>query len=330
MPAIGIRTTCSQRATDARIDARDLVAEHQDNRCVGGAAGIVHEFEQVARARATFERPHSLAGLAQSIDRERRIGMVTPRDAALGPERRLGQLRVRGRGREAAQVQVIDRGTVGRTKDRADIAEAAHVVEQRLDARTDRHANVVDLVRIVGLVDERSRRLAQRTARAQLTAGRDGKPQTTARRAALSLLMAHGRNVLQHAAVAIHRAPLVALLSLLLAAPACGGSRDADVSESTPALARRLVRDEGGLLLDVRSVEEFESGHVEGAKLVPHDEVGARVDEIASLLDGDRSKPVVVYCRSGRRSKLAKQTLEQAGFTQVLDLGSMSSWCEDC
>jgi phage shock protein E len=123
---------------------------------------------------------------------------------------------------------------------------------------------------------------------------------------------------------------LVVLLLILQAAPACAGSSEAATGESTPVLARRLVRDQGGLLLDVRSPEEFESGHVEGAKLVPHDEVGARIDEIASWQDDDRGKPIVVYCRSGNRSKQAKQALEQAGFTQVIDLGGMSSWCEDC
>lgn len=128
-----------------------------------------------------------------------------------------------------------------------------------------------------------------------------------------------------------NRASLLAvLLVTLLAAPACAGSSEADTGESTPVLARRLVREQGGLLLDVRSAGEFESGHVEGAKLVPHDEVGARLDEITSWQDGDRSKPIVVYCRSGNRSAKAKQTLEQAGFTQVVDLGGMSSWCEDC
>jgi phage shock protein E len=118
---------------------------------------------------------------------------------------------------------------------------------------------------------------------------------------------------------------VAALLLTLLAAPACT-TPDA----GTPALARRLVREQGALLLDVRSAAEFESSHVTGAKLVPHDEVGSRIDEIAGWLDGDRSKPIVVYCRSGKRSALAKQTLEQAGFTRVVDLGGMSSWCEDC
>jgi phage shock protein E len=123
---------------------------------------------------------------------------------------------------------------------------------------------------------------------------------------------------------------VAALLLTLLAAPACTHAGEATADESTPALARRLVREQGALLLDVRSAAEFESGHVEGAKLVPHDEVGGRIDEIAGWLDGDRSRPIVVYCRSGKRSKNAKQTLEQAGFTQVVDLGGMSSWCEDC
>jgi phage shock protein E len=120
----------------------------------------------------------------------------------------------------------------------------------------------------------------------------------------------------------------VILVLSLLTAPACVGSRDVDAG--TPALARRLVRERGALLLDVRSPAEFESGHVDGATLLPHDQIGARIDEIAGWLDGDRSKPIVVYCRSGKRSKMAKQTLEQAGFTQVVDLGGMSSWCEDC
>lgn len=121
-----------------------------------------------------------------------------------------------------------------------------------------------------------------------------------------------------------HRAAL--LLLTLLATPACAASSE----PSTPALARKLVREQGALLLDVRSPAEFESGHVDGATLLPHDQVAARIEEIDGWLDGDRSKPIVVYCRSGNRSGKAKKTLEDAGFTQVVDLGAMSSWCEDC
>lgn len=97
-----------------------------------------------------------------------------------------------------------------------------------------------------------------------------------------------------------------------------------------PALARKLVREDGALLLDVRSVSEFESGHVEGAVLIPHTEIEARLEEIIEALGGDKTKPIVVYCRSGRRSGFAKQTLVEHGFTQVSNLGGYSSWCEDC
>ena len=104
----------------------------------------------------------------------------------------------------------------------------------------------------------------------------------------------------------------------------------AGLADGDAALARRLVRDEGALLLDVRSVEEFEGGHVEGAKNIAHTDVAARVDEIAELQGGDKRKPIVVYCRAGRRAGIAKQALLDAGFNQVSNLGGMSSWCEDC
>lgn len=100
--------------------------------------------------------------------------------------------------------------------------------------------------------------------------------------------------------------------------------------ETPSAKARRLVREDGALLLDVRSAEEFAAGHVEGAVLMPHDEIATRLPELDQQLAGDRTRPLVIYCRSGRRSSEAKATLEQAGFTQVLDLGAMSNWCEDC
>jgi rhodanese-related sulfurtransferase len=95
-------------------------------------------------------------------------------------------------------------------------------------------------------------------------------------------------------------------------------------------LAKQLVREQGALLLDVRSQGEFDSGHVEGATLVPVDELESRLGEIETATGGDKTKPIVVYCRSGRRSATAKQALLAAGYTQVSDLGGMSSWCETC
>lgn len=84
--------------------------------------------------------------------------------------------------------------------------------------------------------------------------------------------------------------------------------------------AHTLLAD-GAALIDVRSPEEFASGHVEGARNIPVGEIGQRSAEV-----GDKDAPVVVYCRSGMRSAQAKTTLESAGFTQVHNLGGMSRW----
>jgi phage shock protein E len=130
------------------------------------------------------------------------------------------------------------------------------------------------------------------------------------------------------------------LAAVLLLAGACDTQaldvKEAQASSSQglpdrdPSLARRLVREEGALLLDVRSQGEFDSGHVDGAKLIPHTEIDARIDEVLQAQGGDKHKPIVVYCRSGRRSGMAKKALVGHGFDQVTNLGGMNNWCEDC
>jgi rhodanese-related sulfurtransferase len=104
-----------------------------------------------------------------------------------------------------------------------------------------------------------------------------------------------------------------------------GGLPDHD-----PALARRLVTQEHALLLDVRSQAEWDEGHLEGAVLLPQDELEARFAQIEAATANDPDRPIVVYCRSGRRSALAKTALVAHGYTRVTDLGAMSAWCDDC
>jgi phage shock protein E len=82
---------------------------------------------------------------------------------------------------------------------------------------------------------------------------------------------------------------------------------------------RHLV-EQGAVLLDVRTPEEFLCGHVERARNIPVQELASRLDEV-----GPPTKPVVVYCRSGGRSAAARQILERAGY-QVRDIGPMSAW----
>lgn len=70
------------------------------------------------------------------------------------------------------------------------------------------------------------------------------------------------------------------------------------------------------LLLDVRTQEEFSQGYIEGAMLIPVDELSSRLDEIEAYKD----KPVLVYCRSGNRSVTASNILIENGFTNVHNL----------
>ena len=74
------------------------------------------------------------------------------------------------------------------------------------------------------------------------------------------------------------------------------------------------------LLLDVRTEEEYSAGHIPGAILMPYDEIEARFAE------PDKGRPIVVYCRSGRRSAIAKETLVGMGYANVSDFGAYTNW----
>lgn len=83
--------------------------------------------------------------------------------------------------------------------------------------------------------------------------------------------------------------------------------------------ARKLV-EAGATLLDVRTPEEFASGHVAGAVNIPVQVLDARRHEL------NPAHPVVVYCRSGGRSASAATVLRRAGFQHVVDVGPMPRW----
>lgn len=83
--------------------------------------------------------------------------------------------------------------------------------------------------------------------------------------------------------------------------------------------ASTLIKEGRAFILDVRTPREFEGGHLLGAKNVPHDKLMERLQEIPS----DRSTPIVIYCRSGRRSELAKELLSEVGYTTVINAGGL-------
>ncbi len=80
---------------------------------------------------------------------------------------------------------------------------------------------------------------------------------------------------------------------------------------------------EGAQLLDVRTKEEWDEGHLKGAKLVTVTEEGF-LEKAKAVLDA--KKPVVVYCRSGKRSAMATEQLRAAGFTVDDIEGGITAW----
>lgn len=111
-------------------------------------------------------------------------------------------------------------------------------------------------------------------------------------------------------------APLVVIAAVALGVFAFMRSRGEVIDG---ARAQALV-EAGATLVDVRSPQEFGGGHIEGARNIPVDEIGARAGEL------DKDETIVVYCRSGVRSGRAKRTLEAQGFGDVHNLGAMSRW----
>lgn len=85
--------------------------------------------------------------------------------------------------------------------------------------------------------------------------------------------------------------------------------------DSTAAL--HALGQPGAVLIDVRSADEFASGALPGAKLIPHGNIAARISEVAP----DKNVPIVLYCRSGRRSSIAQDELQALGYTQVINAG---------
>ncbi|WP_212631653.1 rhodanese-like domain-containing protein [Pseudomonas sp. KB-10] len=105
---------------------------------------------------------------------------------------------------------------------------------------------------------------------------------------------------------------LILLLAGLL------GLLTAQAGEIDRAAAISALQRNDSLVIDVRSAEEFAQGALPGAIRIGHDEIAAQIASVAP----DKDRPLVLYCRSGRRSALAQQRLEQLGYRQVINAGA--------
>lgn len=116
-----------------------------------------------------------------------------------------------------------------------------------------------------------------------------------------------------------------ALLTLGLAGCGTGAQEKEPGYQQITAQEAKTMMDVGAgtIVLDVREQEEYDQGHIPGAVLLP---VGEITQESASAAVPEKDTVVLVYCRSGNRSKKASQALVELGYTGIYEFGGINTW----
>ena len=116
------------------------------------------------------------------------------------------------------------------------------------------------------------------------------------------------------------------LISLsLFGLTACGGDNEkTPTSEQITAEQAKTIMDpeKDYVIIDARTEEEFAEGHIENAILIPEYEIKDRAEKEFP----DKEQLILVYCRSGRRSKIASEELVKLGYTNVKEFGGIIDW----
>ncbi|MBX7143023.1 MAG: rhodanese-like domain-containing protein [Oligoflexia bacterium] len=111
------------------------------------------------------------------------------------------------------------------------------------------------------------------------------------------------------------RSLIVAFAFLLVACFFIGAASADDRISASQAWSKIKA---GALLVDVRSADEFNSGHIEGALNIPHTEISASLKQIGE----NKGREIVLYCHSGRRAGLARDELIKLGYSNVFNAGA--------
>ena len=118
------------------------------------------------------------------------------------------------------------------------------------------------------------------------------------------------------------------LLAILLAG--CGSPQVMDGSDMVRSYAqisqeeamKMMQEDDGHVIVDVRRQDEYDAGHIPGAILIPNEEIGTERPEALP----DLNQIILIYCRTGNRSKQAAQKLFNMGYTNIYEFGGINSW----
>ena len=120
---------------------------------------------------------------------------------------------------------------------------------------------------------------------------------------------------------------LIFLLLAVMMLTACGQDKENDQGavymNITAEKAKEIMdSEEGYIILDVRTQEEYDEGHIPGAAQISHEEIAEKAEGVLT----DKDQLILVYCRSGRRSKIAAEALVELGYTNIKEFGGIIDW----
>ena len=113
---------------------------------------------------------------------------------------------------------------------------------------------------------------------------------------------------------------MIQIVGAVMLLSSCGGASYTQISQAEAL--QMMQEQENYLIVDVRRPDEFAEGHIAGAINVPNEEIA---DEMPELLP-DKDQLLLIYCRSGNRSKEASQKLADMGYTNVYEFGGINTW----
>jgi rhodanese-related sulfurtransferase len=119
---------------------------------------------------------------------------------------------------------------------------------------------------------------------------------------------------------------LLTLISFIVFSTSCQTTqKDSNIEVINSEKLKTLIKNDGVQFVDVRTMAEFKENNIQGAENIVFDE------NFASKLDKfDKDKPIVIYCRSGRRSAASAKILDKNGFSKIYDLdGGILKWIEE-
>ena len=124
---------------------------------------------------------------------------------------------------------------------------------------------------------------------------------------------------------------ILALSLIFFAACGTGSAAAGSAATAAPAQVKSITPDEARarlqsgdplVLLDVRTAEEYSDKHIPGAVLLPNEEIGDTAPALLPVKDAE----IIVYCRSGNRSKTASSTLAELGYSNIYEFGGINTW----